>query len=339
MQLIYDKINHQQIMNIKERYPPFELSYESDLHNKVHEKYDVVLAIPMGKKYIVWFTFYQDFDAMLLLELNKEKRICNVSVYKCNCRKECFFNTVFYGTVLEEDPDGGDHKTFIIEDIHYWNGIHISTRIMQNRFYFIHEFLGHFNEHNSPNHGFTFAMPHFWNVGEEMPAEEYHYNVHHLQYRSLYHICPFLNQPIKEPLGNAKKDVDMPIYFPYRADVKKPQYKMKTVFAVKADLQADVYRLFAFGKFGKMVYYNTAYISSYKTSVFMNGLFRTVKENIHLDYIEESDDEDDFQNVDFDKYVDLQKTILMECTFHHKFKRWMPLRVVQDKKVVHIHQL
>ena len=114
---------------------------------------------------------------------------------------------------------------------------------------------------------------------------------------------------------------------------------MKTNFLVKADLQADIYRLFAYGKNGKHVYYNTAYISNYRTSVFMNSLFRTVKENIHLDYIEESDDEDDFQNVDFDKYVDLQKTLLMECVFHHKFKRWMPLRVVETKNVVHIHQL
>ena len=338
MKLIYDKINYEQITKLKERYPPFELSYESDLHNKVHEKYDVVLAVPMGKKYIVWFTFYQDFDAMLLMELNKEKRICNVSVYKCQCRKDIFFNTVLYGTVLEEDPDGGEHKTFIIEDIHYWSGIHISTRIMQNRFYFIHEFLGHFNENNSPNNGFSFAVPHFWSVGEDKP-EEFHYNTHHIQYRSLYHICPYLNLSTKESFGGKNKDVDMPIYFPFKANHKKPQYRLKTNFLVKADLQADIYRLFAYGKNGKHVYYNTAYISNYRTSVFMNGLFRTVKENIHLDYIEESDDEDDFQNIDFDKYVDLQKTLLMECVFHHKFKRWIPLRVVETKNVVHIHQL
>lgn len=332
MQLIYDKISNQHINAIKERYPPFELSYESDLHNKVHNKYDVVLAIPIGKKYILWFTFYQDFDAMLLLELNKEKRICNVTVYKCNCRKNVFFNTLLYGTVVEED----DHKTFIIEDMHYWNGIHISTQLMHRRFYFIHDFLNHFHENNSCE-GFSIAIPHFWSSNGDKP-ENLEYNVHHYQYRSLHTICPFMNHSTNKEVISTKV-MDDPIYIPFRASMKKPQYRLKTVFYVKADSQTDIYRMYAFGKFSKMVYYNTAYINSYETSVFMNGLFRNIKENVNLDYIEESDDEDDFQNVDEYKYVDLKKSFQMECVFNNKFKRWLPLRVVQNKKVVHISQL
>jgi hypothetical protein len=72
----------------------------------------------------------------------------------------------------------------------------------------------------------------------------------------------------------------------------------------------------------------------------MNGLFRNIRENSNLDYIEESDDEEDFENTREDKYVDLQKSLLMECTFHPKFKRWIPVRVVNnDAKVVPIHKL
>mgnify|MGYP003328747202 CR=1 FL=1 len=51
-------------------------------------------------------------------------------------------------------------------------------------------------------------------------------------------------------------------------------------------------------------YYNIMFIPDYKTSVMMNNIFRKIKENKNLDYIEESDDEDDFQNIDIDKYVD-----------------------------------
>ena len=72
----------------------------------------------------------------------------------------------------------------------------------------------------------------------------------------------------------------------------------------------------------------------------MNRLFRNIRENENLDAIEESDDEDDFQNVREDKYVDLEKTLLIECQFHPKFRRWVPLRVVKPPcKVVHISQL
>ena len=71
----------------------------------------------------------------------------------------------------------------------------------------------------------------------------------------------------------------------------------------------------------------------------MNKLFRKIKENDNLDYIEESDDEDDFQNIEPDKYVNLQKSLQMECVFHNKFKRWIPKRIVRNQRIVHISQL
>ena len=87
----------------------------------------------------------------------------------------------------------------------------------------------------------------------------------------------------------------------------KPQFKLPTVFLVTADIQFDIYHLFVYGKESKQIYYNVAYIPNYKTSVFMNKIFRKIRENDNLDYIEESEDEDDFENMDEDKYVDLQK--------------------------------
>ena len=56
-------------------------------------------------------------------------------------------------------------------------------------------------------------------------------------------------------------------------------------------------------------YYNIARIPDYKTSIFMNSLFRNIKENYDLDEIEMSDDEEDFENVNDDKYLK-KETIL-----------------------------
>ena len=39
------------------------------------------------------------------------------------------------------------------------------------------------------------------------------------------------------------------------------------------------------------------------------------QENANLDLLEESDDEDEFENTHLDKFVDLEKTVLMECVF------------------------
>ena len=72
----------------------------------------------------------------------------------------------------------------------------------------------------------------------------------------------------------------------------------------------------------------------------MNGLFRKIKENTNLDYIEESEDEEEFQDTSEDKFVDIQKVLLMECVFNIKFKKWVPIRVVNENtRVVNITSL
>jgi hypothetical protein len=74
----------------------------------------------------------------------------------------------------------------------------------------------------------------------------------------------------------------------------------------------------------------------------MNGLFRNIKENRNLDYIEESDDDEDFQDMRVDKYVDLTKILYVECVFNKKFRRWTPMRLLDNQdsaKVVYIGKL
>jgi hypothetical protein len=70
----------------------------------------------------------------------------------------------------------------------------------------------------------------------------------------------------------------------------------------------------------------------------MNSLFRNIKENQNIDYIEESEDEEEFENIYEDKFVDLDKVLLIECTFNWKFKRWIPKRVRESVQVPTIDQ-
>ena len=65
----------------------------------------------------------------------------------------------------------------------------------------------------------------------------------------------------------------------------------------------------------------------------MNSLFRTIKENNNLDSLEESDDEEDFENTSIHKYVFIDKEIPIECEYHLKFKSWVPL-TVSKKEVI-----
>jgi hypothetical protein len=62
----------------------------------------------------------------------------------------------------------------------------------------------------------------------------------------------------------------------------------------------------------------------------MNKLFRIIKENENLDALEESDDEEEFEDEDENKFVHLDKVYNMVCEYNHKFKKWTPIRVASE---------
>jgi hypothetical protein len=100
-------------------------------------------------------------------------------------------------------------------------------------------------------------------------------------------------------------------------------------FFIKPDLQNDIYYLYQlnatnFDAISKEI----AHIPDYKTSVFMNKIFRNIKENNNLDSLEESDEEEEFENIQIDKFVDLNKIIKMRCIFNYKFKKWVPVSIL-----------
>lgn len=116
-----------------------------------------------------------------------------------------------------------------------------------------------------------------------------------------------------------------------------PQSSTNTrLFYIKPDLQNDIYYLYDTKTFtlsslegSSIISKNLAHIPDYKTSVLMNKLFRNIKENRNLDALEESDDEEEFENIQIDKFVDLNKVLKMRCNFNYKFQAWVPVQVVE----------
>lgn len=107
------------------------------------------------------------------------------------------------------------------------------------------------------------------------------------------------------------------------------------LFYIKPDLQNDIYYLYDTSTYNlaslmtsSIISKNIAHIPDYKTSVLMNKLFRNIKENDNLDALEESDDEEEFENIQIDKFVDLNKVLKMRCNFNYKFQAWVPVQVV-----------
>jgi hypothetical protein len=343
------------------RFPPLELSYETISHKKVSPNYNITLAIPAGKKFFAWFTFYKNMDVCYIMELNRDKKVSKMTRANTIFQPSLSLGTVLYGTILENVDPADEKRFFVIEDIFHYKGINIGSFLFSEKLGYIHDFMKNqvVQRFTGPN-SLVFCLPVLWYNRQtndfectiNIPANlsnQMGYVPHHLQYRALSHITPYLNVSLTRKINapaiqvdqnenNSKKE-NIPTRQIYM-DFTKPQYKYPATFHVIADIQFDIYHLFAYGKSKSLVYYNVAYIPDYKTSIFMNSLFRNIRENNNLDYIEESDDEEDFENVAEDKYVDVNKTMLIECTFHPKFKKWVPKRVMPtNSMVVHISKI
>lgn len=113
-------------------------------------------------------------------------------------------------------------------------------------------------------------------------------------------------------------------------------YKLKNnynnyeaIFKIKADLNHDTYNLY-YNNNNKLEYYNRCIITNYKLSIYMNSLFRNIVENKNLDLLEESEDEEYFENIAEDKYIDIEKCLYFKCHYNKRFKKWVPVTIIND---------
>jgi len=321
-----------------------KLSYETVSPKKVSSpEYDLCLAIPFGKKAYIWFTYYYSTSICLLLELNRENQISDhISCIASgiDIPNDFELGTIVSGTIYEKendpdlpiDPNLITERIFILDDIHIYKGLSISKFVFREKTGFIYDFFLQITNAkiNIPN--FSIKLPVLWDSSlVEQPIVPY--NIRHIQYRSTNKILPHLNVTMnRKPVWCPNIIIDSSIYIKdYKFDYGKPIYKKNAFFYVKADIAYDVYYLGALDMNENIVYFQHSLIMNYKTSILLNSLFRNIRENHSLDAIEESDDEEDFENIREDKYVNLEKIIVMECVFHFKFRRWMPVGIANEK--------
>jgi hypothetical protein len=310
-------LSHVQFEHIMKRFPSFELSYETVSHKKVSPSYNSCFAIPQGKKCYAWFTFLGEQDVCFIFDLNRDKKIVKAHQCTVQVKQPLALGTVVYGTFLEDET-----PHFIIEDIFFCKGVPMKNCNMHQRLDFSRDVLELLSREFTDTNKLVFSLPVFWEIKETMDYEvgstipaaiinNIGYTPHHLQYRSLFGTAPYINvQFVRPNLAAAplvrKTTIEQVNVSEIICDFSKPQYNEPTIFQVRADIQFDIYHLYAYSpKISAPVYYGLACVPNYKTSVMMNSLFRKIRENVNLDYIEESDDEADFQNRAEDKYVDL----------------------------------
>jgi hypothetical protein len=339
------ELTHTQIENLVYRFPKLELSYETFAHKKVSSNYDICISIPNGKKQFVWFTYCGSDDVCYLMDINKDQKIVKmVKIDVGFIPMKLAFGTVLYGTLCTID----EKQVFVMEDVYHFCGLPTRQFTFGEKLTYFHTFMTEYIGTTT-----FFALPYLTLVkGDNALLESLQfyesmvtktaYTTHHIQFRSSDTLVPYLNHTYKKKQEQAIVYEPDIILFP-RTDLNyTAQSSLRTaVFRVTADIQNDVYHLFAYdGKTKEYTYINIAYIGTRPLSVYMNKLFRNIRENDNVDYGEESEDEDTFQNVNPDKYVDLKKEYKMSCVFNNKFKKWVPVSVVESgSRCVNINEL
>jgi hypothetical protein len=332
-----------------------KLSYETVAPKKVlsNIEYDLCVAIPYGKKAFVWYTFYNNSPICLLLELNRDNLV-NDNIYifpnseKEKIPKDFELGTILSGTIYEEieesdiiDPNKETQKILLIDDIHMYKGIVISKWCFHLKTGYLYDFFQTQKQQKM-------ALSILWNSISEIPPK-IPYNIRFIQYRSSKQILPHYNVSTnKKPLwnpniicDNSKENTtkietnittkNIKINTNWNFNFSRPIYKRNVFFWIKADLAFDVYYLGAIQD-KNIIYCQNALVLNFKTSVLLNTIFRNIRENQCLDIIEESDDEAEFEDVREDRFVDLNKECIMECYFHFKFKKWVPLSIVSTEE-------
>jgi len=335
------------------RFPPLELSYENVLHKKVSA--DLYMLIPVGQKAFVLFTYWQDKNVCLVLLLNAQNNICDIKLFSACFDAKLVLGTVIYGTIFSHN----NLTHFTCEDLFYYKGTNVDkgTNITKganiskganitkgtNRFLHKLAILSQMFQTDIKQIAYTSE---FLILGLPIMKKNYEHAlacINGLPYK--IHGINFIS------CNSTLDNYVLGIYKFHTPNLPE------AIFTVKPLLSEDIYELYCqaynigpsnigpsnIGPSNidpsNIVPYNSiAFIPSYKCSIMMNSLFRHIKENANLDLLEESDTEDEYENTNISKFVDLEKSYKMRCVYMRKFRKWQPIEVVDEKTPVNSYK-
>ena len=291
--------------NILKRFPKIELSYDKILHKKVYA--DLFMIIPKGPKAFLWFTYIEDKNVAILLLLNREGNVKSLDIYPVCFNNELSYGTLLYGTFF--DINSNHH--FSCEDIFTYKGNYINKYMLKHKLQIYEELFTNNMLQKTYNSNFIIVGLPVW-VSSYMNAINI---INTLPYK-VYAVKQFNMRDLDG------KSLGISLY--------KENTKLEAIFKIRAGVDSDIYNLYT----SDNKFYNVAAITSYKQSILLNSIFRSIKENTNLDYIEASDDEEEFENVETNKYVDLDKCVLMNCVYNKHFKKWEPVKIVNNNNII-----
>tara|TARA_Y100000768_G_scaffold383564_1_gene365953 strand:- start:1661 stop:2515 length:855 start_codon:yes stop_codon:yes gene_type:complete len=275
---------------------------EFKIINKIHyNKFKFVRVIPKGKKYFVWFQsrIGDDSTKIKFFEcINNSYSLIKPFNICCDFKHlSCGDNgTVLYGTIFNYESV----NYFNIENIYYYKNKNVMRENWINKYKYFNDILTKYiSQTGYSKNDILFISSLIYKLPKNII--------------SIKDIVPYQIYCLQYLFNNSDK-----VY--YKVELNSNNKKIIKKYTVKCCINHDEYDIF-----DNDTFISKAYIPDYKTSVYMNNIFRNIRENKNLDLLEESDDEDDFENIYIDKYVDLEKKQLMNLEYDNTFQLWKPV--------------
>jgi hypothetical protein len=299
---------------------------------------------PKGRVSYLWFTYYKkDLLCLLLFINNKNLEDESNEFYKFNINYDntlCYNNVLLVGTYfykynfknLHSNKNGkcnNMHHYFILDNIVNYNVFNnVLTTYSSNNFTFKLNICKNVLQYIVNTSLSVYSVNNYFNVYLGIILDNYD-EIFKIIYKLDYEIYCISCYNSNKYLGNFIITNNL-----LNSNEKNYGYNFK----VTACINQDIYNLFILEN-SKETFYDYALIDTYKTSIFMNSLFRKIKENKNLDLLEESDSEDEFENTSLEKYVDLNKSYIIECVYNKKFKKWIPKNLAKNTFIVDKNKL
>lgn len=282
-----------------------ELYNERIIHDKVHYyKFDYYRVIPKGKKGIIWITQINNKGYSFFIPMKK-----NIILFKETRNYNICFDenltigkgTILYGTLTNIK----NTNYFCCENIYsFMDEIVVQKKWCDKLKIILEMFQDYIEQKHYTKNDIILSIPPIYKIqkGDNILNKTYGlpYDIFSIQY---------INKQYNS------------IYT--KLFINKLQ---RAYLRIKANVQNDIYE--AYEKNG--VFINYLHIPDYKTSIMMNNYFRDIKENKNIDFLEESDTEEDFENINQDKFVSLDKEYIFECVYNNKFELWTPKKKIND---------
>ena len=307
-------LNSTDKMYLLNRLPALELSYEPKLHKKVYAS--VFYIIPKGPKALIWYTYWNDRNVCLLIKINERGNYSDVQLMTSVFSDTLALGTIVYGTYFLHY----NRHYFTCEQLYYYKGLAVAKKPYNERLNLLLDmFVSHVEQVTYTPDSLVVGLPVMTETYEEALAQ--------------MDKVPYKTYGIAAAHGSANTSHANTSHATANTSHGPASHGFtttlaKAIFSVKANLAADNYNLYT----AENTFYETAMVPTYKCSVMLNTLFRNIKENANLDLLEESDDEAEFENTQIDKFVDLEKTVIMECVYSKRFKKWQPVKPILTPK-------